>query len=400
MNLPSRNTTPAPPNSTSPEWRVPLSELSFTEDEVQSVTETLRSGWWTCGPQTEALEREFEAQFGFRHAVAVSNGTAALHLAFLALQLKAGDEVVTPSLNFVAATNMMLHIGAQPRLADVESMDAPLVSAASLERAITPQTRGICVMHYGGYACRMDEIQELARRRNLWIVEDAAHAPGASLQGIACGNWGDVACFSFFGNKNLTCGEGGMVTTHRDDLAHTLRLLRSHGMSSLTWDRFRGHSFSYDVTAPGFNYRMDDVRAALLRVQLRSLERGNRLRAERAQWYRQLLAGDAAWTIPFARHEGVAAHHLFTLVLDEGIARQKVMQHMRSRGIQTSIHYPPIHQFSCYRFLNREDADFQHTNALGRRILTLPLYPGLTREQVEWVCEALREGVRLGGENA
>jgi dTDP-4-amino-4,6-dideoxygalactose transaminase len=364
------------------------------------VTQVLRSGWWTSGPETEALEREFERYFGIRHAVAVSNGTAALHLAFLALQLSDGDEVVTPAFNFVAAANTILHAGAIPRFADVDSINAPVASAETLERAITAKTRGLCVMHYGGYPCGMDSIVDLAHQRKLWVVEDAAHAPGATWKGIACGRWGDVACFSFFGNKNLTCAEGGLVATENDDLAKKLRLLRSHGMDSLTWDRFRGHSFSYDVTTPGFNFRMDDLRAALLRVQLRALDRFNRLRQERVQWYRRLLGPDPRWAIPFEDYGGTSAFHLFAVVLAEGIARREVMSFLRSRGIQTSIHYPPIHQFSCYRGLSLSHCDLRITNDLGRRILTLPLFPNMSYEQVELVCGSFRDAMDHGIKNA
>jgi dTDP-4-amino-4,6-dideoxygalactose transaminase len=400
MSLPSWNLAPELRNSRSPEWRVPLAELSYSEDEVHSVVQALRSGWWTCGRETEALEGEFERYFGVRHAIAVSNGTAALHLAFLALGLSSGDEVATPALNFVAATNAMLHLKAVPRFADVDSMDAPVVSAESLERTITPKTRGICVMHYGGYPCRMDSIVDLARKRGLWIVEDAAHAPGAAWKAVPCGKWGDVACFSFFGNKNLTCGEGGLVVTENEDLAKKIRLLRSHGMDSLTWDRYRGHSFSYDVTAPGFNFRMDDIRAALLRVQLRSLDRFNRLRKERVQWYCRRLGSDPRWTIAFENYPGESAYHLLTVVLSEEIPRAGVMRFLKSQGIQTSIHYPPIHQFSCYRELALSQVNLKLTEDLGRRILTLPLFPHMSLMQVEWVCSAFREAVNREWKNA
>jgi dTDP-4-amino-4,6-dideoxygalactose transaminase len=400
MSLPNWSLAQEPKSSRSPEWRVPLSELSYTEDEVQSVTKVLRSGWWTCGPETDALEREFESHFGMRHAVAVSSGTAALHLALLALNLSHGEAVVTPALNFVAAANTILHTGAIPQFADVDSIESPVVSAETLERAVTPKTRGLCIMHYGGYPCVMDPIVDLARRRGLWLVEDAAHAPGAAWKGIPCGRWGDIACFSFFGNKNLTCAEGGLVATENDDLAKRLRILRSHGMDSLTWDRFRGHSFSYDVTAPGFNFRMDDLRAALLRVQLRSLDRWNHLRKERVQWYRRLLGHDSRWIIPFEDREGTSSFHLFTIVLAENVSRRDVMRFLQSRGIQTSIHYPPIHQFSYYRKLPLAHSDLKFTEDLGQRILTLPLFPNMTYEQVELVCASLYEAVERGAGNA
>jgi dTDP-4-amino-4,6-dideoxygalactose transaminase len=383
-------------SSRSPEWHIPLSELSYSEDEIQNVARVLRSGWWTSGPETDALEREFENYLGVRHALAVSSGTAALHLAFRALELSPGDEVATPAFNFVAAANTILHLGGIPCFADVHAMNAPVASAETLEKVLGPRTRGICVMHYGGYPCRMDSIIDFARSRGLWVVEDAAHAPGAAWNGTACGRWGDIACFSFFGNKNLSCAEGGMVTTDSDELASKLRLLRSHGMNSVTWDRFRGHSFSYDVTVPGFNYRMDDIRAALLRVQLRSLKRFNSLREERVQWYRQLLGQDPRWIIPFEEYAGTSAFHLFVVVLAEGIPRREVMCFLKAHGIQTSIHYPPIHRFTCYRKRSHSHRDLARTDELGRRILSLPLFPEMTPEQVEFVCSSLRRAVDKG----
>ena len=355
MSLPNWNIVPGLQSSRSPEWSVPLAELNPTEDEIQSVLSTLRSGWWSCGPETEALERELERSFGIRHGVAVSSATAALHLAFLALRLSRGEEVIAPSLNFVAATNMMIHMGAIPRFADVASIDTPLVSAESLERVLTPKTRGICVMHYGGYPCGMDSIVDLARKHGLWVVEDAAHAPGAAWNGISCGKWGDIGCFSFFGNKNLTCGEGGLVATESDELAKK--------------------------------------RAAILRVQLRSLEKINSLRGERVKWYRQRLQSDRRWTIPFEDYPGTSAYHLFTVVLSPKISRAQVMRFMKARGIQTSIHYPPIHQFSCYREFSFSRSSLRLTEDLGQRILTLPLFPHMTSEQVSLVCRTFREAV-------
>jgi len=384
---------PAPRNSGSPEWIIPLSEPDFSIDEVRAVAETLSSGWWTAGPEVKALEEEFAAKIGSRHAIAVSSGTAALHLAFLALGLKKDEEVLTPSLTFVAAPNMMLHIGSSPAFADVESINEPVVSAATLERALTPATRGICVTHYGGYPCKMDEIMKFARRHKLWVVEDAAHAPGASWKNIPCGRWGNIGVFSFFGNKNITCAEGGMAVTNNGNLARRMRLLRSHGMNSVTWDRFKGHAFSYDVTMPGFNYRLDDLRASLLRAQLRSLDRINALRAERDGWYRGLLAADARWSLPFDGYDGVSSHHLFTVVLGEKVSRDDVMRNMKEHGIQTSIHYPPAHSFSFYRKLNLKMPSLVNTENLGRRILTLPMYPGLTENQVAYVAETFRDAI-------
>ncbi len=391
--MPNRNFFPEPQNSGSIKWRIPLSAPSYTEEEARSINNVLKSGWLTSGPETYQLEREFEDYLGVRHAIAVTNGTAALYLAFLALGMTKDDEVVTPALNFVAAANTILHAGGIPRFADVASPDAPLVSAQTLERAITPKTRGICLMHYGGYPCAMNAIIDLAREHQLWVVEDAAHAPGAAYNGIPCGKWGDVACFSFFGNKNITCAEGGLVVTGRDDVAERLRLLRSHGMDSLTWDRYKGHCFSYDVTVPGFNFRLDDLRATFLRIQLRSLESINLRREERVHWYQQFLGKDPRWILPFDKYRGKSAFHLFTVVLADEISRSELMQFMKDWGIQCSIHYPPVHQFTFYRNLPHSHADLPITESLGRQILSLPLFSDMTQEQVEYVCTTFREAV-------
>jgi dTDP-4-amino-4,6-dideoxygalactose transaminase len=378
-----------PKPSPLPEWRVPLSAPSFAAAEVDAAVGVLRSGWWTYGPVARELEAEFAAFAGVPHAIAVSSGTAALHLAFVALGLKTGEEVLTPSINFVAAANCICHTGGVPRFVDVAALDEPLVTAEILEQAVTPRTRGICLMHYGGYPCAMDAVMEMARRRGLWVVEDSAHAPGASWQGVPCGAWGDIGCFSFFGNKNLTCGEGGMVTTGNESLAGKIRVLRSHGMTSLTWDRYRGHQFSYDVTDAGFNYRIDDLRAAVLRIQLSSLPELNRLREERVAWYRELLAADARWILPFLHHSGRSSYHLFPVVLPEGMDRARIVASLAADGVQSSVHYPPVHHFSFYKTRGTQTPGLAASEALGHRLLTLPLYPDLTREQAEWVVKSL-----------
>lgn len=399
MRLHKRNSTREHRNSGLPEWRVPLAETCFTDEEVQNVSRTLRSGWWTSGSETCELEREWKSYLNIRHAVAVSSGTAALHLAFRALGLQQNDEVVMPSLNFVAAANTVLHFGAVPHFADVASVSTPTVTEETIKRALTKKTKGIVVMHYGGHPCPMDAIMDLAEQYRLWVVEDAAHAPGASWQGRPCGRWGDIACFSFFGNKNISCAEGGMAVTDRDAIAQKLLLLRSHGMSSLTWDRYRGHNFSYDVTTPGFNFRLDDIRSALLRTQLKSLDRFNALRRERIEWYMEFLGGETSWTIPFKNSRESSSCHLFVVVLAEGLSRNAVMSCLKSRGIQSSIHYPPTHRLSYYRNAKMPHQDLPVTEALGNRILTLPLYPAMTYEQVKIVCEAFREAVDQEGRN-
>src|SRR5262249_2295938 len=270
------------------EWRIPLSEPDYGVEEEAAVIRILQSKWLSMGPEVQRFEREFAGYIGVEHAVAVSSGTAALHLSYLALGVGPGDEIIQPAINFVASANMSVAVGAAPVFADILGLCEPTVDPADVESKITPRTKAVVVMHYGGYMCRMPEIAEICRRHDLALIEDACHSVGAHYRdpdrrpphGRKAGNLGDIGCFSFFSNKNLWTGEGGMVVTNRNDLAERLRLLRSHGMTTLTWDRHKGHARSYDVTLHGFNYRIDEIRAALGRVQLKKLERNNQLRKE------------------------------------------------------------------------------------------------------------------------
>jgi dTDP-4-amino-4,6-dideoxygalactose transaminase len=368
-------------------WQVPLSDVIVDDELVEAALETLRSGWWSMGPRVAEFEQAFAEFCGAEHAVAVANGTAALHLGLLALGCGPGDEVVLPSLNFVAAANAIVHTGAQPVFCDIRGPDDLNLDPGDLEDALTPRMKAVLVLHYGGYPCDMEAVSALAERAGVAVLEDAAHAPGASLNGRACGTLGAVGCFSFFANKNLPLGEGGMIVTADDGLAERLRLLRSHGMTSPTWDRHRGHASSYDVVLPGFNYRLDEVRAAVGLVQLRRLPDENAARARVAARYRGALDGADGLRMPFAEARGVPAHHLAVVLLPEGTDRQAVRTALEERGIQTSVHYPPIHTFSAYRDGSRRP--LPRTDSVAGRILTLPLYGRMTDEQVEAVVDGL-----------
>jgi dTDP-4-amino-4,6-dideoxygalactose transaminase len=256
-------------------WVVPLSDLEVGPAQLDAVARTLGSGWWSMGPKVAELEAAFAPVAGTDTALAVANGTAALHLALLAVGCGPGDEVVLPSLNFVAAANTVVHTGATPVFCDIVGPDDLNLDPDDLDAAITPRTKALVVLHYAGFPCDMDAVRAIADRHGVAIVEDAAHAVGANLDGRPCGSLGDVSCFSFFSNKNLPIGEGGMLATSDEDLAARLRLLRSHGMTALTWDRHRGHAAGYDVVLPGFNYRLDEIHAALALVQLGRLAERN-----------------------------------------------------------------------------------------------------------------------------
>lgn len=371
-------------------WQIPLADLDFDDKEIEAVTAVLRSKWLTMGQVTADFERRFADWLGVKHAFAVANCTAALHLANVVLDIGPGDEVIVPSLTFVATANAVLYAGALPVFADITSLDDLNICPHDIKQRIGPRTRAITVMHYGGYPCAMDEIAKIAQEHNLAVIEDAAHAPGALLNGAKMGTWGDVGCFSFFSNKNLVTGEGGMIVTNRDDLAEKLRVIRSHGMTTLTWDRHRGHAHSYDVVALGYNYRLDEIRSALGLVQLERLKGNNELRRQLTAEYRRLLSGLPGLHVPFGDHPGTSACHIFPILLDSEIDRRSFIQKMREQGIQTSIHYPPIHQFSYYQeHIKGQAGALPLTEKVGLCEVTLPLYPSMTTHDVRAVVDAL-----------
>jgi dTDP-4-amino-4,6-dideoxygalactose transaminase len=375
------------------DWRVPLADLDYGAAEKKAVLDVLDSRWLTMGAVTQAFESQFAGLVGTRYAFAVSNATAALHLACLCLGIGPGDEVILPSLTFVAGANAVLYTGAEVRFADIIGVDDLNIDPGQIEQHITPRTRAIMVVHYGGYPCQMERICEIAKRHNLAVIEDAAHAPGASLNGRALGSWGDAGCFSFFSNKNISTGEGGMLVTQREDLAEKIRLLRSHGMTSLTWDRHKGHAYTYDVVELGYNYRIDEIRSALGLVQLEKLAANNTRRKAITEKYWDAFSGlNAALELPFRTAAGEPAYHIFPLLLPPGTNRQAFIDRMRAAGVQTSIHYPPIHQFTYYQG-RYPGLQLPQTEQAASREITLPLYPGMNAEQVEIVIDAVERAV-------
>lgn len=374
------------------EWRVPLADLDYGIEEEEAVLNVLRSRWLTMGGVTQEFEAQFAKLTGSKYAFAVSNATEALHLACLALGIGPGDEVIVPSLTFVATANAVLYTGAEVRFADIIGPDELTIDPAEIERQITPRTKAIMVMHYGGYPCRMPEITALAARHNLPVIEDVAHAPGGFLDGRALGTWGAVGCFSFFSNKNLSTGEGGMLTTDSDELADRIRLQRSHGMTSLTYDRHKGHAFSYDVVDLGYNYRIDELRAALGVAQLQKLAGNNTRRANLTQTYWRELA-PLGVGLPFSQTmQGQPSYHIFPMLLPPGVDRQGFMEVLRDHGIQSSIHYRPIHTFTYFRQRYGEQ-HLPRTEDAAAREVTLPLYPTMSEAQLKLVVDAIKQGL-------
>ena len=374
------------------EWRVPLADVRLGPEEESAVLDVLRSGWLTMGGVTQAFEQEFAAFVGAKHAFAVTNATAALHLACMAVGLGEGDEVIVPSLTFVATANAVRYTGANVVFADIESEDWLCICPRSIEEKINERTRAIVVMHYAGFACDMPEILRVAKKYHLAVIEDAAHAVGASLDGKPLGTWGDVGCYSFFGNKNMTTAEGGVLVTDDDRLADKVRILRSHGMTTLTWDRHQGHASTYDVVDLGYNYRIDEIRAALGREQLKKLPAGNVRREVLVERYREELAERLpALGLPFSEKRGLSSQHIFPVLLPEGVDRQSFREALKADGIQTSFHYPPVHHFRIYR---QEGEALWMTENAARRQVTQPLFPGMTDAQQNLVIESVVKALR------
>ncbi len=374
------------------DWKVPLADLEYGIEEEEAVLAVLRSKWLTMGGVTQQFEAEFSSLIQEKHSIAVGNCTQALHLACLALGIGPGDEVILPSLSFVATANAVRYCGATIRFADIIGNEELTIDPREIERLITPKTKAVIVMHYAGYPCRMNEIMAITEKVGIPVIEDAAHAPGASLDGKPLGSWGRLGCFSFFSNKNLSTGEGGMITTDDDALAEKIRLMRSHGMTTLTYDRHQGHAFSYDVVALGYNFRIDEIHSALGLAQLHKLAQNNQRRGEIVRMYWAGLQ-DTCLVFPFQQWEAQErvnpAYHVMPVLLPADMDRYAFMTKLRDAGIQSSIHYPPTHTFTDFRQNNDEDS-LPKTEEVSLREVTLPLYPGMTNEQIELVSDTVQ----------
>jgi len=375
-------------------YEIPLTETTLDEEEVEAATAVLRGKWLTMGEEVAAFEAEFAAALGAKHAVAVANGTVALEIVYRAIGLKAGDEIILPSITFIACFNAARLLGAVPVLADVQSESDLTLSPTSVLARLTPRTRAVVSMPHAGYAPDMQVLRQICTDRSIALVEDACHAPLARVDGKPIGTFGDASTWSFFGNKNMTTGEGGMITTDRDDVAATCRLLRSHGITRPTWDRVRGHAFAYDVAVCGTNGRMDEIRAAIGRVQLRKLAGANAARTRCASRLRELIDAQhiPGLMIPFGSPRGTPTPHVFLVLLPDGARREAVMAGMKDRGVQTSIHYPPLYSFTATReFFGERDwaTELPVSARIAERILTLPLAPGFSDDVLERVANAL-----------
>lgn len=375
-------------------WKVQLFKLNYDGQESQAVKEVVDSGWLTMGEKTISFEEKFSSMLGSdAKSTAVSNCTAALHMALLALGIKPGDEVILPALTFVADLNVVRLVGATPVLADCGSYNNWNVSAETIRRQITDKTKAVIIVHFAGYPCDMDEITALCNEKNIRLIEDVAHAPGAKYKGRSCGTFGNFGCFSFFTNKNLSVGEGGMIVTQDAGLDQQAKYFRSHGMTALTLDRYKGRAITYDVAQSGLNYRIDEMRSALGLVQLEKLGHANAQRKLLVARYINQLEGTEGLSIPFQDLENIeAVYHIFPILLDKGIDRVELIDKLKALGIQTSIHYPAFKLFTAFKDIGLNPCPIAEDIAF--RELTLPLYPTMSIDEVDLVVNSLKTALR------
>ncbi|MBN2345271.1 MAG: DegT/DnrJ/EryC1/StrS family aminotransferase [Candidatus Aminicenantes bacterium] len=383
---------------------IPFARISLDGNEMRYVREVIESGWLTSAAKVQELERRFARAVGCSHAIAVNSCTSALHLALEALGVEAGDRVLVPTMTFTATAEVIRYMQADPVFLDVE-YGTCLLTPDILREAVRrrPQAKTLIVVHYGGQAAGMlagsggPGIVAVCRENGIRIIEDAAHAFPAREGDAMVGTLGDIACFSFYANKTITTGEGGMVTTASDDYAARMRVMRLHGIDRDIWSRFTAEkpSWEYDVVAPGFKYNMPDINAA---VGLAQLERAEAMRAERqrcARFYLDRLADVPGLDLPRirARHED-HAWHLFPVVLNErsSISRDRCIERLAEKGIGTSVHYKPLHRMTYYRkTYNLRPGDFPGAEKTWRGCISLPIYPSLKNEELEFVCRSIRE---------
>lgn len=371
---------------------LPFSLPDIGEKEIEEVVQALKSGWITTGPRTREFEQRLGAYVGAHHAIAVNSCTGALHVALAAIGIGPGDEVITSPLTFCSTANVIVHLGATPVFADIG--DDYNVDPVEIEKHITPRTKAIIPVHYSGQPCQMDEILACAREHKLWVIEDAAHAIGAKYRDRMVGTIGDVTAFSFYAIKNMTTAEGGMITTDHDELAEKMRLFSLHGISKDAWKRYTSEgSWYYEVVYAGYKYNMTDIQAALGIHQLDRLEHFLEARRRYVALYNEAFAEMPELRTPIVRTGVRHAWHLYVIQLDLErltINRAQFIEALRAENIGTSVHFIPVHLHPYYRErFGFKRGDYPKTETVYDRIVSLPLYPKMTEEEVRDVIDAV-----------
>ena len=375
--------------------RVPFHRACVGEEEVQAVSEVIRSGWLTMGPKTIEFEAEFARYVGAKHAVAVSSCTAALHLALEALGVGVGDEVLVPTTTFTATAEVVTYLGARPVLVDVEEKTLNLDLEDAVRR-ITSRTRAIIPVHFAGQPCDLAAIHPLADLHGLKVIEDAAHALPATFRGATIGAISELTAFSFYATKTLTTGEGGMITTNNAAYAERMRLMRLHGIGNDAWKRYSAAgSWFYEVLAAGFKYNMTDLQAALGLTQLRKCTTMRDKRHDIAARYTAEFQNIAALEPPTVLPDRESAWHLYVLRLHLDrlrIGRERFLTELKNRGVGTSVHFIPLHLHPFYRDQFRYlRGDFPVAEREYERCLSLPIYPGMSSEEIQFVTDAVAQ---------
>lgn len=369
---------------------IPVLQPCIGQEEIDAVTEVLRSGWLGLGPKTEQFEQQFAGYTGSRFSVALNSGTAALHLALEILGIGPGDEVIVPSMTFISTVHAVSYVGATPVFADIEE-DSMNISVADIESKITDKTKAIIVVHMGGHPCDMDAVHELALSKGIKVVEDAAHASGAEYKGRRIGSISEMTCFSFHAVKNLTSGEGGAITCNAEWMNRRLREKRWVGISRDTWIRAsheKVYAWQYFVDQVGYKYHMNDLQAAIGLVQLKKLDQLNGRRREIAERYQAELK-DLHWMeLPEEKPYAKSSWHLFQIKFIEENLRDRMITHLQEHNIATGVHYYPCHLHPCYIHLK---AIVPRSSEIWKRILTLPIHPNITDEDLDRIIYRIRE---------
>jgi dTDP-4-amino-4,6-dideoxygalactose transaminase len=379
--------------STSYELQVPFHRAPVGDEEAQAVSEVIRSGWLTMGPKTFEFEKEFARYVGSQDAIAVSTGTAALHLSLEAAGVQAGDEVLLPTTTFTATAEAVTYVGARPVLVDIDpvAMNIDIEDAA---RRITPKTKAIIPVHLAGQPCEMDAIQALARVHNLRVIEDAAHALPSEYRGKRVGQISEFTCFSFYATKTLTTGEGGMITTNNSEAGERIRLMRLHGIERDAWKRYRGDgSWHYEVLEAGFKYNLTDFQSAIGLVQLAKCDAMRQARDRIAQLYSNAFSSYEELVIPAVHPDRSTSWHLYILRLrlDRlNVERNGFIMGLHRRGIACSVHFIPLHLQPYYRrAYGYQPGDFPHAEREYHSCISLPIYPGMTEVEISHVISAV-----------
>jgi len=372
---------------------VPFYIPSITAEDKKRVVEALVSRWLTGGPKAAEFEESFARYVGVRHAVSVNSCTAALHLVLSALGVGEGDEVIVPTFTFAATANAPLYCGAIPVFADVDESTFNISTGDILKR-ITKKTKALIIVHYAGQPCNMNEILQIAKDYRLFVIEDCAHSLGATYMDKQTGSIGHAGCFSFYPTKNITTFEGGMVTTNDKDLAHKVSLLKNHGMTSDARTRNELATWYYDVTELGYNYRLNEVQAALGISQLSRIDKLHRQRIGRAHYYTKKLNGVSGIITPFEAKDRTHVFHLYVIRVIErefGINRDRFFEQLSKRGIGLSVHYTPLHLLSYYKKkLGCRRGDFPVAEQASEEVISLPLFPGLNQSQIDYVLQQIK----------